>query len=103
MKKKDDENYEIIPNIDVYKISIIKGKKYKYVLDEKKLCRCTKEFEHSNLSKGNNFLYMFSGYESSSDKKIRDNWNASSSDKKTTENWNVSNGNNISNIFDEII
>ena len=47
--KKDNNNYEIIPNIEIYKISIIQGKKYKYILDEKKLYRCTKKFENTNL------------------------------------------------------
>ena len=47
--KKDEENYEIIPNIEIYKISILKGKQYRYILDEKKLYRCNKKFEKSNL------------------------------------------------------
>ena len=47
--KKDEENYEIIPNIEIYKISILKGKQYKYILDENKLYRCNKKFEKSNL------------------------------------------------------
>lgn len=49
LKKVDEEQYEIVPNIEVYKISIIKGRKYKYILDEKRLYRCTKEFEKSTL------------------------------------------------------
>ena len=47
--KKSKEYYEIIPNIEIYKVNIIKGKKYKYILDDKKLYRCSKEFENSNL------------------------------------------------------
>ena len=47
--KKDDDQYEIIPNIEIYKVSIIKGKSYKYILDENKLYRCNKNFEKSNL------------------------------------------------------
>ncbi len=47
--KKDEDNYEIVPNIEIYKISILKGKQYKYVLDENKLYRCNKKFEKSNL------------------------------------------------------
>ena len=49
LKKIDSNQYEIIPNIEIYKVNIIKGKKYKYLLDEQKLYRCTKEFENSNL------------------------------------------------------
>lgn len=47
--KKIEEEYVIIPNIEIYKVNIIKGKKYKYVLDEKKIYRCTKEFENTTL------------------------------------------------------
>ncbi len=48
-KVNNEEQYIIIPNIEIYKVTIIKGKKYKYVLDQKKLYRCTKEFENTNL------------------------------------------------------
>ena len=47
--KKDEDNYEMIPNIEIYKISILKGKQYRYILDENKLYRCNKKFEQSNL------------------------------------------------------
>ena len=40
--KKSEENYSLLPNIDIYKISIIKGKKYKYILGEDKLYKCSK-------------------------------------------------------------
>ena len=49
LKKKDDDTYIILPNIEIFKVSIIKGKNYKYLLDEEKLYRCTKEFEKTNL------------------------------------------------------
>ena len=49
LTKKDENNYEIKPNIEIYKISILKGKEYKYILDDKKLYRCNKKFERSNL------------------------------------------------------
>lgn len=49
LKKIKEEQYAITPNIEVFKVTIIKGKKFKYVLDEKKLYRCTKEFENTNL------------------------------------------------------
>lgn len=48
-QKVNEENYTITPNIDIYKVNIIKGKKYKYILDEEKMYRCTKEFENSNI------------------------------------------------------
>lgn len=49
LKKIKEEQYAITPNIEVFKVTIIKGKKYKYVLDEKRLYRCTKEFENTTL------------------------------------------------------
>ncbi len=49
LKKISKEQYVIIPNIEIYKVNIIKGKNYKYILDEESLYRCTKEFENSNL------------------------------------------------------
>ncbi len=47
-KDKEDE-YVILPNIEIYNVAIIKGKEYKYILDENKLYRCTKEFENGTL------------------------------------------------------
>lgn len=49
LKKIDEEQYVILPNIEIFNVTIIKGKRYKYVLDQKKLYRCTKEFENTNL------------------------------------------------------
>ena len=49
LKKTENEDYTIVPNIEIYKVNIIKGKEYKYILDDQKLYRCTKEFENSNL------------------------------------------------------
>ena len=49
LQKVDEKDYTIIPSIDIYKVNIIKGKKYKYILDEQKMYRCTKEFENSNI------------------------------------------------------
>lgn len=49
LKKVSDEQYTIIPNIEIFNVTIMKGKKYKYILDQKKLYRCTKEFETTNL------------------------------------------------------
>ena len=49
LEKADNEEYIIVPNFDIYKIIIFKGKDYKYVLTEDKLYKCTKEFENTNL------------------------------------------------------
>ncbi len=47
-KSKEDE-YKIEANFDIQDVSILKGKKYKYVLTDENLYRCTKEFEDTNL------------------------------------------------------
>ncbi len=47
-EKKEDE-YSILPNLDIYKLAIIQGKQYKYIIDENKIYRCTKEFEKGTL------------------------------------------------------
>lgn len=49
LKKIENEQYIIVPNIEIYKVNIINGKKYKYILDEKNIYRCTKEFENTTL------------------------------------------------------
>ena len=49
LKKVDEEHFTIVPNIEIYKVNIIKGKKYKYILDDQKLYRCSKKFEDTNL------------------------------------------------------
>lgn len=49
LKRLEDGQYIIMPNIEIYKVNIIKGKKYKYILDDKKLYRCTREFENTTL------------------------------------------------------
>lgn len=49
LKKTENGEYSIIPSMEVFNVAIIKGKKYKYVLDQTKLYRCTKEFENTNL------------------------------------------------------
>lgn len=49
LKKSENKKYIIIPNIEIFNVTIIKGKDFKYVLDENKLYRCTKDFENSNL------------------------------------------------------
>ncbi len=49
LKKNNDKQYVIIPNKDIFSIIIIKGKQYKYILENNKLYRCTKEYEDTNL------------------------------------------------------
>lgn len=49
LKKLDGEQYSITPNIEIFNVTIIKGKNYKYILNDKKMYRCTKEFENTNL------------------------------------------------------
>ena len=49
LKKINEEQYSIIPNINIFNVTIIKGKNYKYVIDNNKLYRCEKHFENSNL------------------------------------------------------
>ena len=47
--KKENNEYVIFPNIEIFNVTIITGKNYKYILDENKLYRCSKEFEKTNL------------------------------------------------------
>lgn len=49
LKKKDNERYTLFPNVQIYEEIILTGRKYKYVLDDKKIYRCTKEFEKTTL------------------------------------------------------
>ena len=49
LKKINDDQYAIIPNIEIFNVTIIKGKNYKYVLEGEKFHRCTKEFEKTTL------------------------------------------------------
>ncbi len=47
-KTKKDE-YSITTNIDIYKLTKIKGRKYQYILYENKLYKLSKEFEQTKL------------------------------------------------------
>ena len=49
LNKMQNGQYVIIPNIDIFSNTILKGKEYKYILDDKKIYRCSKEFENTNL------------------------------------------------------
>ena len=49
LKKMENGQYVISPNVEIFNVTIMKGKKYKYILENQKLYRCTKEFERTNL------------------------------------------------------
>ena len=49
LEKVSKNEYRIVADFDIYKIVILKGKEYKYVLTEDKLYRCNKEFENTTL------------------------------------------------------
>ena len=49
LKKNKKGNYVIDPNKDIYEMTILKGKQSKYILADKKLYKCSKEFEKTNL------------------------------------------------------
>ncbi len=49
LKKMNDEQYVIIPSVEIFNVTILKGKNYKYILTNKKLYRCNKEFQNTNL------------------------------------------------------
>ena len=49
LKKNTKGNYIIYPDKEIYEIAQLTGKSYKYILFNKKIYRCTKEFERTNL------------------------------------------------------
>lgn len=49
LRKMSETEYTITPNIEIFKVTIIRGRQYKYVLKRDKIYRCTKEFEKTNL------------------------------------------------------
>lgn len=49
LKKINDQQYAILPNIEIFNVTILKGKNHKYILTNQKLHRCTKEFEKTTL------------------------------------------------------
>ena len=49
LEKVGNDEYRIIADFDVFKIVILNGKKYKYVLTDENLYRCNKEFEKTTL------------------------------------------------------
>ena len=49
LEKISEDEYRIVADFDIYKIVILKGKEYKYVLTGDKLYRCDSEFENTTL------------------------------------------------------
>ena len=49
LEKISEDEYKIVANFNIYKTIILKGKKYKYILTDEKLYRCSKKFENTNL------------------------------------------------------
>ena len=49
LEKITEQEYRIVADFDIYKIVILQGREYKYVLTEDKLYRCDKEFENTTL------------------------------------------------------
>ena len=47
LKKLEQDEYEIYPNVDIFKLSIINGKKYKYIFKDKSLYRCDEDYSKS--------------------------------------------------------
>ena len=49
LNNSSENDYEIIPNMNIFNMNIIRGKNYKYILIDEKLYRVTKEFEKSSM------------------------------------------------------
>ena len=49
LEKINDDEYRISADFDIYEVTIFRGNKYKYILQDNKLYRCSKEFEQTNL------------------------------------------------------
>ena len=49
LKKNKEGNFVIYPDKEIYEITILRGKLYKYILMDKKLYKCSKEFERTSL------------------------------------------------------
>ena len=49
LKKNTKGNYIIYPDKEIYEIAQLTGKSYKYILFNKKIYRCTKEFERNKF------------------------------------------------------
>ena len=47
LKKLSEQEFIIEPNTDIYKLILIRGKDFKYILHKNKLYKCDKEFENT--------------------------------------------------------
>ena len=50
LTKQKNGEYLIKPNVEIFKVRIITGKQYKYILKKERLYRCSKAFEKKNLN-----------------------------------------------------
>ena len=49
LEKTDSNEYIIVPSIDIYKVNILRGKNYTYVLQDNKLYRCNEDYTKSTI------------------------------------------------------
>ena len=49
LNNSSENDYEIVPNMNIFNMNSIRGKSYKYILIDEKLYRVTKEFEKSSM------------------------------------------------------
>lgn len=49
LEKKESNEYMIVPSIDIYKVNILKGKDYTYILQENKLYRCDDNYTKTTI------------------------------------------------------
>lgn len=49
LEKVNYKEYKLKPNVDVFRINILRGKNYNYILNEKKLYKCDEKFTQSTI------------------------------------------------------
>ena len=49
LEKTDSNEYIIVPSIDIYKVNILRGKNYTYILQDNKLYRCNEGYTKSTI------------------------------------------------------
>ena len=49
LEKTDSNEYIIVPSIDIYKVNILNGKNYTYILQDNKLYRCSEDYTKSTV------------------------------------------------------
>lgn len=49
MKKTNENEYEIVPNRDLFGVKILRGKKYEYILLDNNLYRCSEKFAKTTM------------------------------------------------------